>query len=234
MSLQTLTNLLAEGDWRQLLGPLVLLGFYAVAAIIKAAGNRADKAATNDDEGDEELPVETEVPQKTRYKPLHDTAQSPQSRRTLPYARTAQGAAATPPQAARPAGEAIDWDRQQEIKRRQLEQAEALRRQQALERQRQQLRRQAAIQEQREKLQRQQTGRPAAMVSRIVQSAAASSQRPAVVQPPVKAVRVSPPTAAKKAVPERTDKIGGLLRKRDSLRAAMVLKEILDKPLAMR
>ena len=234
MSLQTLTNLLAEGDWRQLLGPLVLLGFYAVAAIIKAAGNRVGKAAGDDDEGEEELPVETDVPQKTRYKPLHDTAQSPQSRRTLPYARTAQGAPAAPPQAARPAGEAIDWDRQQEIKRRQLEQAEALRRQQALERQRQQLLRQAAIQEQREKLQRQQAGRPAAVVSRIVQSAAASSQRPAVVQPPVKAVRVSPPTAAKKAVPERTDKIGGLLRKRDSLRAAMVLKEILDKPLAMR
>jgi membrane protein involved in colicin uptake len=169
----------------------------------------------------------------------------------LPYARTApQGGAASSPQIAPTTGELTDWDRQQDLKRRQLEQAqtlrqqaEAFRRQQTLEQQRQKIRQQAELQQQREQQQRrQQVARPAAgQLSRI--QAAPAAVRVAVAQKRVaaapakampQAVKVSPPSVAQRPASYRTGGVGGLLREPGSLRAAIVLKEILDRPLALR
>lgn len=229
-----IAGLLADGDWGRILGPLVLVAFYVISAIFKSVGNRSAKA--EDKENEPEMTAAT-ASEKPRYKPLNDAArpsQTPQVR-TLPYARTA--AQAGSPHIAQTTGELTDWDRQQRVKQQQLEQTEAFRRQQLLEQRRQQLRQQAALQERRQQQQRQPVRKPAA-VGRPAPVAVrpAVAQKRAVVVPSKavsQAVKVSPP-AAQDLASDKPVKIRGLLLKPGSMRAAIMLKEILDKPLAMR
>jgi len=221
----TIAGLLAEGDWGRLIGPLVLVAFYVISAILRSVSAKETKSNS-----------ETAASNKPRYKPLNDTAEPSQTTqvRTLPYARPArQGVSSPSSPIAQTTGELTDWDQQQQLKQQRLAQVEAFRRQQALEQQRQKIRQQAQLQEQ-----RQQAAMPAAVHVRHVQAA---SVRRASAQPrSVQAAGQGPrrQAVAQKTIPNpvpaRAASVRGLLLGPGSLRAGIVLKEILDKPLALR
>ena len=224
-----IAGLLAEGDWGRLIGPLVLVAFYVISAILRSVSAKETKSNS-----------ETAASNKPRYKPLNDTAGPSQTTqvRTLPYARPArQGVSSPSSPIAQTTGELTDWDQQQQLKQQRLAQVEAFRRQQALEQQRQKIRQQAQLQKQREQ-QRQQAAMPAAVHVRHVQAA---SVRRASAQPrSVQAAGQGPrrQAVAQKTIPNpvpaRAASVRGLLLGPGSLRAGIVLKEILDKPLALR
>jgi len=223
-----ITGLLAEGDWRQVIVPLVLMAFYAISAIFRSISAKETESNS-----------ETAASNKPRYKPLNPTAQAqtPQVR-TLPYARMAtQGDSSSSSPIAQTTGELTDWDQQQQLKQQRLAQVEAFRRQQALEQQRQQIRQQAQLQEQRKK-QRQQAAMPADAQVRHVQAASVrkASAQPRSVQTAGQGPRRQAVVqeSAPSPVSARAANLRGLLWGPGSLRAGIVLKEILDKPLALR
>ena len=262
MSFETLSNLLAEGDWRQLIGPLLLFVFYIGASIFKAVVNRTGAAVKDDDE--DEAPEPADTAEKPRYKPLSEAARAataPQAR-ALPYARTA---ASGPARVAQPAGDLTEWDRQQQIKQRRLEQIEALRRQQLLQKQqqqRQQQQRQQMHQPQQQQAARavpsqsspygsrttpsvaaipQKTPQEALRQSRTGQPVGAPSRQGVATRQTVLGSKAAAPRAVKMpSVPAMAPgsdigtRLRAVLGESDSLRMAIVLKEILDKPLGLR
>ncbi len=278
MSVETLSRLLADSDWMELIWPILLMVFYGVASLVKVFAERTKKSKESD-ALPSSAPVSAEPVAKPRYKPLEEAArphpETPQAR-TLPYARTAAKtgpSAAAPMPAAQPAASMSEWDRQQELKRRRLEQIEALRRQQLLEQQRQQIQQKAALQEQREQRQRAQSPQRSAAPPARPQSSS-SGVRPTTSAPVAAAIRKTPqealrqvqkggvpvgaissrqtvlrksPVPSAKTVvqsakePSRPESVTSasnllrvMLRRRETLRSAIVLKEILDVPVGMR
>ncbi len=258
MSCGTLANLLAEGNgWGQLIGPLLLFGFYVVASIVKAVSNRRGDAGKDDDD-------ETETARavdQPRDKPIEQVSRPPQSppSRTLPYARTVE-------QAQQRSGDSVprhepadqqrdEWERQQDIKRRRAEQIEQLRRRQQLEQQQQQRLEQQRRQSRQQTQQQPQQRRPAPPAARKATGAVAVRQKSG--KEAVRQARAGVPvhvgasrrdvlkqSAAKAAKSALLPSVGGsrpaaaslrgLLNQKQSVRTAIVLSEILDKPLGMR
>jgi len=243
VSIETLTGLLAEGDWRELIGPLVVFGIYAVATILKkAAGGKLD-AAEEEDEDSVESSFSTEdasSSESPRYKPLDEAArpaaaeaQTPQQR-TLPYARERQ------PQPS--AAEQAELERQRRLRQLREEQIQIARRRRLAQQQAEQsavrqriaqpvqkadLRPTASAPSRKtpqEMLRQAQTGQPA----RGVERPSARPLRGEMSTTTTQSVSMSKPATAPAAGLQR------LLRDRTSLRRAIVLKEILEKPLALR
>lgn len=276
MSFETQTILLADMDWMEVIWPILLMAAYGIAALVKMFSERSKQKSR---ETEENLQTAlTESSDKPRYKPLDAVSrprpETPQAR-TLPYARSAAKASSSAGESlpvAQPASPMSEWDRRQEIKRRRLEQIEALRRQQVLEQQRRQIRQQAAYQDQREQQQRQQqmrqqrqvtqpmpsqqvrashvsaAARPAATVRKTPQEAlrqvrtgqpVGGVSRHSVLKSPLSASAQRTAQAAKDALRSETPTsvpatLRAMLRNRDSLRSAFVLKEILDVPVGLR
>lgn len=258
MSFETLTNLLAARDgWEELIGTLALLGFYAAAAIFKAVTNRAAKSKADTSEPE----ITAAAREKPRYKPLTDTASPAQisQAKTLPYAR----AAAQPGQKApvaqpvlRPTGQLSEWDRQQELKRRRVEQIEALRRQQIMQVQQAQRKQQQQRQQHpasppvparpapvspiiqktvQESLHQVRTGRPVTGGAAVVRPAL-SQVRQAAATPKATAQTIKASVHHDKENPvfHAAGKLRSMLREPHTLRTAIMLKEILDTPLGLR
>ena len=270
MSFETFNLLANRGNWVDLIWPIALMAVYAIASVIKTISERS-KQKNEEAEADSDsvaFGARSADQEKRRYKPLDEVARprpaTPQAR-TLPYARTAGAAQAGEPKtepepAISPARTMSDWERQQAIKQRRLEQIEALRRQQALEQQRRQTQQQAAMQPQRP----QQSTPPPVPAARLrVQSASAVRKTPQATlrqapigRPPVSGKGVLSRHSVLKKKPaaspqhtvqaakevRRSDEsaklpsaaLRGMLRRRDTLRSAMLLKEILDQPLGLR
>lgn len=239
-----LSTLLAEGDWRQLLGPLVLFAVYAAAALLKKAS--AEKSNfTRGEEDDEEIDsVESSPPAVTassntpRYKPLDevakpaDSAQSPRQR-TLPYARTQ-------PRVAPAAAQQVERERQRRLQQLRDEQIQIARRQQMA---RQQAEQAAALRQRAAQITPNVTAAPVVSPRKTPQEMLRQVQtgQPARgdVYParPLRAEMPSVQTPSRGAVlkmPSVSAGLHRLLRQRDMLRNAIVLKEVLDKPLALR
>jgi len=240
----------ANGDWLELLFPIVLMVVYGAAAVGKAFMARAKQK-----DQQAESASRADVPERSapRYKPLDEAArprqQTPQQR-TLPYARTASrssGMPSEPSYADQEARRRADQERQQQIEQRRLRQIEALRRQQ-LQR-KQYMQRQQQIQQQAS-----QSVKAAQTVGqRFLRSPGSVSKTP---QEALRQARTGRPVGAAAARPDvgkapprvrpeiRQEPIvaGGsteaelrrMLQKRGSLRTAFVLKEILDLPMALR
>lgn len=234
-------NLLANRNWMELVGPLVLLAFYAGGAILKSIANRKPQKKTEGKEAS---------PSRPRYKPLDQSAASRRAQ-TLPYARTVEQkerATSPPIETTRRPAEMTEWERQQQLKQRRRQQIEALRRQQ-LQQQQQQILRQQQLQTTAGRTERQpadgtrptafrktpqealrqvHTGRPSGPPSRsvAVKQPAATSVETAGKAQRKSAVRTPPASVS------RTIRL--TLRQRGSLRTAFVLKEILDTPLGLR
>lgn len=254
MSFGAVHTLTANGDWLEMIWPIVLVAIYGAGAIVKMFVERSNK----DKHEEAEEPSQAAASQRRselRYKPLGEPAgprpETPQSR-TLPYARTAGRSEPTlrpSAPAAQPAEVMSDWDRQQAIKQRRQEQIEALRRQQQrqqiLQQQRQQ--QQAAAQRVRsqgasprggagpqavrkapQEARRQVQSARAAATSVLSRHSVLKKGPAAAAQTALQAAGATPPAAS------GVDRLWKMLRSRDSLRTAMVLREILDKPLAMR
>lgn len=248
MSFETLGNLLAEGNgWGQLIGPLLLFGFYIVATIFKAVSNRSGAAADDDDDdADVETASAVDTP---RYKPIEQVSRPPQSpqSRTLPYARTVEQAkqrSGTSAPRHEPADQQRDeWERQEDIKRRRAEQIEQLRRRQQLQRQQQQ----RLEQQQRQPQQQRPAPPPSARKAMTSVAVRQKSAKEAVRQARAGAAMhvgasrrdVLKQSAAKSSLlpalhGSRATSLRGLLNQQKSVRTAIVLSEILDKPLGLR
>lgn len=255
MSPGVITSLLADNGWGELVGTLVLVGFYVVAAIVKAISSRTAKAKQEAVESETEAPA----PSKPRYKPLAEKGRPTQATqtKTLPYARTALQSSQTKSSAKpvlRPTGRLSEWDRQQELKRRRLEQIDALRRQQLAQSQQMHSKQSPPIsppaparpapaitpsafqKSAQQALKQAKTGQPvqgkASVINPAVSQVRQAKATPKVVAQTVKAPLRSAPTTI--PVSASADHLHVLLRKPSSIRTAMILKEILDSPLGLR
>lgn len=252
MSMAAYTMPPANGDWLELLFPIVLMVVYGAAAVGKAFMARAKQK-----DQQAESASRSDVPERSapRFKPLDQAARSRQQtppQRTLPYARTASrssGLPSEPSYADQEARRRADQERQQQIEQRRLRHIEALRRQQ-LQR-KQYMQRQQQIQQQasqsvkaaqtvgqrvlrspgsvsktpQEALRQARTGKPVGVGAAAARPAA--GKEPPQVRP---AIRQEPIEAGGSSAAE----LRRMLQKRGSLRTAFVLKEILDLPMALR
>lgn len=236
----------ANGDWLELLFPILLIVVYGAATLVKAFVEKRKEDASRQD---------LDVPSRPerRYKPLDQVAnflQTPQQR-TLPYARTAAKRPEAPrpsvpsqPQTAMPQS-AEHQLQQQMAEQRRLQQIEALRRQQ-LQRQEYMKRQQKAQQQaaQSVKIAQAATPRTPSGLSKTAQEALrqartgkpvglAAGRKTAAPKPPrLQPERVTAPTASMKA--GSLVLLHQMLRSRSNLRTAFALKEILDPPVVLR
>ncbi|HDS84438.1 MAG TPA: hypothetical protein ENN97_04500 [Phycisphaerales bacterium] len=240
----------ANGDWLELLFPIVLMVVYGAATVGKAFMARAKQ---KDQQAETTSGAAMSERSKPQYKPLDEAVRPRQQappQRTLPYARTASrtsGPPAEPSYADQAARRRADQERQQQIEQRRLRQIEALRRQQ-LQR-KQYMQRQQQIQQQ-----ALQSVKAAQTVGqRLLRSPGSVSKTPqealrqARTGKPVGAAAARPaagkePPRVRPEIRQEPIEAGGsteaelrrMLRKRGSLRTAFVLKEILDLPMALR
>ena len=247
MPFETHIKLLANGDWLEMLLPLLLLLVYGAAAMVKRF---LEYSKQKSDESQVSASDSTSAGGQRRYRPIEPSPR-PQMEgsqtRTLPYARTA-AQRSTPVAEPRRGQQRTDWQRQQEAEQRRQREAQQ-RRLAQIEAQRlkhaqqnQQMQRQQQVQNQAAKsveAARIAAQRTAALPSRAaVKSPKEALQRARTGGSSGTAARVAPkkPAAARpKDVGVSTSSaLREMLAKPQSLRTAVVLKELLDQPLGLR
>ena len=228
------SGLLAEGGWGQLIGVIVVVGFYIFSAIVKSIGNRGDS--------DEEKEKARQAAQRLRRQIAQgknaaqiEEANRRRIERKLPYARSA------------PNRENMsEWDRQQEEKRRQLSQSRQTQMQPkppAPEPARMRMEPPPVpaipvaqpIEEDTEELKRQAYYAKAQQLQQARRRSQLQAQQ-AAAEKTARTVKQRKKSRPKQQVETKSSSylIYDLVKDSNRMRSAILLKEILDKPIAMR
>ena len=197
-------GLLAEG-WFELIGPILIFGIYIIASIVKSVAKKGKSE-------DSDVKVESELQKavRKRYDQIRQRQlgqQSPQSKRppkTVPVARPVQQEQSRPRQMSQ-------WEQQQQ-----------------------------AIRQRNEKLQEQRMATKRQHANVLKQSSKTVRQPKPKQAIPQKLVQTQKKKIQHQAktVSQKKQQAGNLLsymiNRPENLRSAIILKEILDKPLALR
>lgn len=231
-----LGDILAEGGWTELIGIIVVVGFYILSAIVKSLGDRSSK-----DPGDAEQ-KKTAIQSRSASQLGIQTSQQ-RAARNLPYAKSIEQKKTM-----------SEWDRKQALIRQRMEQ---LRKQQQIQQQ------QPVIKSNSGQGEASYIQRPTEVVpvpaplrfqpSQFESSQPAYTYKPPVQTPPIRRPqkpaieRKTAPSAVKtkKIVPSKPKTVKSqvipkrqffrmILSQPQQVRNAMILKEILDKPISLR
>lgn len=254
MPFETHIKLLANGDWLEMLLPLLLLLVYGAAAMVKRF---LEYSKQKSDESQVSASDSTSAGGLRRYKPI-DQSSRPQPRiakgQALPYARTAAQRStpvSEPRRGAKAADPQTDWERQKQVEQLRQQQAQQRRLQQV---EAQRLKKAQQNQQMQQQQQIQQQAAKSVEAARIAaQRTTALPSRGAAKSPQeaLRQVRTGKPSgmAARAAGrkpseprPPRPESMSvstsaglrKMLATPNSLRTGIVLKELLDRPLGLR